>query len=173
MMLFIPWAFEEGCPDIFARISHEEYTKLLKSIQTMCGMNLSAAFSEMTMGELALSQLSAAYPAEHGGEYITVANAAQLLGVSVPAVSRTLKNLQGKGYINRHVDESDRRSVRISVTESGRQALQSCMQQSIELLGEALEQFTDEELHQMIDLHQRFTESMAELLARRSKEKQV
>lgn len=172
-MFCVPEVFEGNASDIVTRISREEYTKLLKSIQTMCGMNLSAAFAEMTMGELALTHLAAAYPEEHGGGYITVAHAAQKLGVSMPAVSRTLKNLQAKGYINRHTDETDRRSVRISVTDSGRQALRRCMRQSVEILSEALEQFTDEELHRMIDLHQRFTDSMADSLARRSKEKQT
>ncbi len=161
-------AIEECCPDMLNRITCEEYEQFLHSIQrgyangcvapTVCGL---------TPSEVSLVQAAVDYPQKNGGELITVAQAAAILCISPPAVSRTLKNLEAKGFVQRNVDECDRRTVRISVSETGVQAVSKNIAESLKIVNETLEDFTDEELKTIIRLHCKFTEKMTSIIAKR------
>lgn len=54
-----------------------------------------------------------------GTKGIYVSELASQLKVSSPAVSRTLRSLETKGYIERSADKNDRRSTLIRLTEKG------------------------------------------------------
>lgn len=166
-MLFAADILNGNQPEILQRISAEDYNLFLQSVQIMGSQNLAFALNnELTDAELALVRCVAVFHSEHGGEYITVAQAASELGISAPAVSRTLKGLQSKGYIERKTDEADRRSVRIIATESGIEALKSCMKRRSEIVERVLANFTDEELHTIIKLHCKFTSLMSEEISK-------
>ena len=157
----------EGCSsEIMRRVPHEEYECFLESVQRCTGnMCISTVITALTSAELALVHAAAAFPQNNGGEYISVAQAAQQLGVSAPAVSRTLKKLESRGYIERNIDPADRRSVRISVTSAGIEAMSQCITESAEMINLTLEDFTDDEIRTMIRLHCKFSKKMAEVIS--------
>lgn len=74
----------------------------------------------LTKAEFFVLELLARHRTKHPdtkGMYVS-----QLVGhlhASGPAVSRVLKTLEGKGYIERHVDKVDRRNTYIAVTQEG------------------------------------------------------
>lgn len=96
---------------------------------------------------------------EHG-EYITAAQAAKKLGVSAPSVSRTLKNLEEKGLIERGFDKNDRRSVRIIVTKAGEDKVNAILSRVFKTMTVVLREFSDNELGQMAELYSKFVYSM-------------
>lgn len=94
------------------------------------------------------------------GEHITAAQAAKMMNVSAPSVSRTLKNLEEKGLIERGLDKNDRRSVRIVVTETGERRVNSVLNYVFTTMDKALSEFTDEELTAMVELHGKLVRSI-------------
>lgn len=102
--------------------------------------------------------------AADNNENITVAEAARRLGVSMPAVSRSLKGLTEKGFVKRVFDENDRRSVRIAVTKTGEEKIQDFLSYIFATLNKALEVFSDKELGQMIEHQNRFVNSLIKTL---------
>jgi DNA-binding MarR family transcriptional regulator len=48
-----------------------------------------------------------------------ISDLAEKVGTSVPALSRTLKSLEARGYVTRRVDERDRRASLISLATAG------------------------------------------------------
>ena len=89
------------------------------------------------------------------------------LGVSVPAVSRTLRSLQGRGWIERTIDEDDRRSVRVSITPAGREKLLDNMSRVVGSLNRILSVFTEDEMRDVARLYSKFASATAEQLGER------
>lgn len=141
-------------------ISREQYGAFLDNFQNMLRMNpFALAEDGLTRSEIMLLYWAMEFSCETGGS-ITVAEMAKCLEVSMPSVSRTLRALSEKGYIKRNFDESDRRSVRIMVTDSGRTALEHFLKKVFSVLDKAMDEFTDDERLRMIELHGRFVSAI-------------
>lgn len=160
---------EKHSPELMQKISGEELKQFLYDIQSGGSICPAAVITKLTGGELALMHTAASYTQNNGGEHITVVQTASRLGISAPAVSRTLKNLESKGYILREINPDDRRSVRICVTDEGISAMTECIAESVKLVSEALSDFTDEELHTIIRLHKKLTHNMAKVITEKKK----
>lgn len=79
-----------------------------------------------------------------GGAGITVSEISDFLGVTSPTVTQLLNSLEEGGFVERSADPSDRRAVRIRLTEKGESALNRAMASFftafdglVEYLGEA------------------------------------
>lgn len=163
---------QEHAPDILKTISSSEMEQFLYNIQTSGNNCLHSVVTHLTSAEMGLIHAAACYPRYHDGEQITVVQAAAQLGVSAPAVSRTLKNLETKGYITREINPDDRRSVYITVTNNGVCAMTECITESVRIVNEALADFTDDELRTMIHLHNKLTTNMTKVITDKKKAKQ-
>ena len=96
---------------------------ILRSMEKLSRIKSEGVITGMTPSEFSVLCCAEQFPRKHGGTAASVADIAALMGVSVPAVSRTLRSLQGRGWIERTIDEDDRRSVRVSITPAGREKL--------------------------------------------------
>ncbi len=161
---------EKYSPEILKKISGEELERFLYNIQAGGNCCPATVITKLTGAELALLHTAACYPQFNNGEYITVAQTAAQLGISAPAVSRTLKNLESKGYVSRQTNPDDRRSVYICVTENGLSAMTECIIESVKIVNEALSDFTDEELRTMIHLHNKLTNNMTKVITAKKRE---
>lgn len=99
---------------------------------------------------------------KNNGTAASVAEIAALMGVSVPAVSRTLRSLQGRAWIERTVDEDDRRSVRVTITQEGRAKLLENMSRVVKVLNRIMSVFTEEEMRTAARLYGKFAAAMEE-----------
>lgn len=113
-----------------------------------------ASHSEITLLYFALERFAEC------GEHITAAQAAELLRVSAPSISRTLKNLEEKGFIERDTDKNDRRSVRIIVTKEGERRVRGVLERIFVIMDRALGEFSNEELIAMAALHSKFVDTI-------------
>lgn len=142
------------------RLSGERLGYFLDNLQRLMGLDpLARSGSELSNSEFMLLYAAKDFFSENG-ENICVAPAAKRLDVSAPAISRTLKSLSEKGYVKRVSDSADRRSVRIEVTESGEWELSRILKYIFSMLDDAMREFSDEELAQMIELHGRFVNAV-------------
>lgn len=70
--------------------------------------------------------------------------------VAAPAVSRTLRSLEEKNYVERMVCEGDRRNVYVRVTEEGKEVLNECNRILSELLKSVTEKMGEEDMNRLI-----------------------
>lgn len=89
-------------------------------------------------------------------EYTTVSALAKQMHVSPPAISRTLRSLDAKGYIMRSPDPDDRRNTHISITESGLCLMKEFHERMDDFMERVLSHFTDEEFEQFCELQQKW-----------------
>ena len=67
-----------------------------------------------------------------------------------PAVSRTLKGLEEKGYVERNVNKKDRRNTYVELTEAGRNVVKQCQKTMDEFGKSVMSQVDEEEMVQLI-----------------------
>lgn len=97
--------------DLFALITH---------IHKNCTGDLLEAVG---MLDLNLSQTKLLHRLESASRELSLGEAAESVGITLPTASRLVDDLVHRGLIQRHEDRSDRRLKRVCLTESGRAAL--------------------------------------------------
>lgn len=101
-------------------ISKELRDRHMRMCQKFMMLRLDSLFSDLPRGEFMPLQTIYAYSLRNPGtKGIYVSELVSQLKVSSPAVSRTLRSLETKGYIERSADKNDRRSTLIRLTEKG------------------------------------------------------
>jgi DNA-binding MarR family transcriptional regulator len=98
------------------------------------------------LGELGLSftQMKALHLLLEGGD-VNVKDVAERLGMSLPAMSRALDGLVGRGYVERLESPTDRRARLVRLLPAGRAILTEIEHSRLAALEELATSLTDEE----------------------------
>lgn len=83
-----------------------------------------------------------------GDDKISVSEIASLLNVSVPTVSRCLQKLVAKGYINKTLNEKDRRGMVVTLTPQGQEVCRRAQETIDPLIQKVLSHLEPAELDQ-------------------------
>ena len=93
-------------------------------------------------------------------ECIGVMKLAEDMGISGPAVSRTLGNLEKRGLINRNIDTENRRNIIVSISDDGEKVLKQA-HRAVELFMEnVIEQMGEENVREMSRLMKTMCETI-------------
>ena len=82
-------------------------------------------------------------------EGVTQFELAQSLGIEMPSLTRTIKQLEAQLLITRCVDEHDKRSKNIYFTEQGRKTLHALKNKITDIKNQLYSGFTSEQLDMM------------------------
>lgn len=93
---------------------------------------------------------------------VYVSEIARGLNVSVPAVSKMLRSLEEKEYIERKVNPKDRRSTIVSVTLKGKEAHKRVFREMDIFLERVIERFGEANVKELVHLLKRYTEIIGE-----------
>ncbi len=133
--------------DLFAFVTH---------LAKRCNPDVFVAFGAL---ELTLTQLKVLHHLERIDEPLTVKEAAELVSISSPAVSRALDDLVRRDLVERHEDAADRRMKRLAITDSGRAAIRRLNASRLDGLQQFVETLTGQE-------RRRLRSALAQLLER-------
>lgn len=114
------------------KLARELYTTL----HQFGRLRMGDLFPEVSKGDCVALQAIDYYAREKGGN-LTVSELADKLRVQSSAVSRSLKALENKGYVERTIHKSDRRNTYVALTELGKEELKS-VQATINEFSEAI-----------------------------------
>lgn len=89
---------------------------LVVYLHKTCASDLFEALGAL---ELTLTQVKLLHALEQAEREITLKQAAELVGLSLPAASRAVDDLVRRGFVQRHEDAADRRMKRVSPTPEG------------------------------------------------------
>lgn len=116
-----------------------------------------AAESEMPLGELYMLKKIASLEAEKDTvKEVYVSDLHDKTQMSLPAVSQLLTILENKQMIERCASKKDRRKVRVSITEAGKQAVSCFKKKTDEWLDDAINQLGVEKTEAFIQLLEEF-----------------
>ena len=110
---------------------------------------------------------------EKGKEELTVSELTAKLKAKGPAVSRTLKTLEDKGYIERDVNKADRRNTYVNLTISGKQKVEEYEQIMSSFAHAVIAKIDRDDMEQMIEcLNELYEASREEIADRKMRQKE-
>ena len=81
-----------------------------------------------------------------------------------PAVSRSIKALEEKGYVRRYVDQKDRRNTLVEITEAGQEVLQESNEIMDDFIQRMFEKTDKEEMARLVNyIYQQYDLAKREL----------
>lgn len=101
----------------------------------------------------------------HDGEGMRAAQLAQNVKASPQALSRTLRSLEEKGFIDRKADPTDRRHTCISLTEAAQDTMRAGQQRMKHMFDQAITRMGEEDVRTMISLVNRMSDIMQDVQA--------
>lgn len=129
-------------------------------------------FGNMLTGisEIEFKTMSAISRISMSGD-VKVSDIARYLELSAPAVSRTMKSLEEKEYIERHTDKQDRRNTFVKLTKKGEEQQKAWMK-SFEEFSEAIfARLGDEKSNQLLEDLEAFIKASKEEMKAREEAK--
>ena len=129
-------------------------------------------FGNMLTGvsEIEFKTMSAISRISKSGD-VKVSDIARYLELSAPAVSRTMKSLEEKEYIERHTDKQDRRNTFVKLTTKGEEQQKTWMK-SFEEFSEAIfARLGDEKSNKLLEDLEAFVKASKEEMKAREKAK--
>jgi DNA-binding MarR family transcriptional regulator len=106
-------------PDEATTTLAEDLYAVVVYVHKNCNTDLFEAVGAL---ELTITQIKLLHQLEESDRELTLKEAAELVLLSLPAMSRTVDDLVRRGFVERNEDPEDRRMKRISLTEAGRTA---------------------------------------------------
>jgi DNA-binding MarR family transcriptional regulator len=88
---------------------------------------------------------------------------AELVGTTPPTVTKLIKELEGKGLVDRTRDELDGRASIVRLTNEGRRVARAIDRARIEALERVLDSWDDDDLEQLTVLFERLRADMRRL----------
>lgn len=85
---------------------------------------------------------------------------AEMLHISPPAVSNSLKSLEKGGYITREPGKDDARRIRVHLTDKGSRAVEGCREAFAVVTRRALDGISEKERSLIISIQQRMLKNL-------------
>lgn len=110
-----------------------------------------AVLREVAGEKLTFSQLKLLYLVAHT-DVLNIGDAAAFLGVSCPAASKAVDKLVRRRLLRRISTQQDRRTIRLSLTETSRKLMEAYQAARDHVARTALQQFSPDELRKTSEL---------------------
>jgi DNA-binding MarR family transcriptional regulator len=99
--------------------------------------------------EMSMTQIKVLHLLDAADEEVSVKFLAEKLGVSMPAMSRSIDGLLHRGFVERREDEEDRRMKRVRVTDAGRAVPDALQHARLTALHSFMESLDDGEVERL------------------------
>jgi DNA-binding MarR family transcriptional regulator len=142
----------------------EETDRMFEAAHRFKQLNIAEKMNLIPQSEMMAMKVIQKLSAE--GKKYGVSEIAKYLSISPPAISRTIKKLREKQYVECLTDETDRRNTYIQISEKGYAALEADSAKVRNFMQSALSHLKKEEIDQFYDLFNKIYVSMKQELDR-------
>ena len=136
--------------DCMGHMDHMEQN-VWEALHVFRKLNISSILPHLNKGEFVLMNgiyhVQKKIGSEHG---VKMSELAEYTHALPPAVSRTIKALEEKGYVRRFVDQKDRRNTLVEITEAGQEALKESNDIMNEFIRRVFEKTDKEEMARLV-----------------------
>lgn len=137
-------------------------TQIEKILNTLRRVDVSDIFdADATTPEFLMLQLIDRISKESGTHGVWVSELVEQLPVTAQAVSKLLRSIESKGYINRLTDAADRRRTEVRMTKAGKELYMRLAMQYANLMDRVCADFEADEYAEFLRLTEKFVNSYA------------
>lgn len=129
---------------------NELYGKLFSTMHQFQKLRIGDLFPEMTKGDCMTLMAIEHFNKEKETGILTVSELADKMHSKASSVSRTLKFLEDKGYIERSINKSDRRNTYVRLTEAGTVELKRCEEMMGDFAQAVIQRMDEEDMRRLI-----------------------
>ncbi len=131
-------------------MTQEERTKkLLDALMSLRHMYRRAGTMGIKHSEFGLLMMICHHSGEDG---IKVSEISNLMKVTSPTVTQSVTALEARGLVRRRMDPFDRRIIKVSLTDKGREMARQAQQDMIDAFSTVVMQLGDEKSEQLAEL---------------------
>ncbi|MGN1415633.1 MAG: MarR family winged helix-turn-helix transcriptional regulator [Oscillospiraceae bacterium] len=132
---------------------HGKYimTRMIMSAKRLAGIKL----VKSDMEDITRSDLNIMYVISEVPDGVPVSVISEQLGCTVPAVSKRLKPLEQGHYITRRKDGMDHRTIKVCLTDKGRETTERAKRETAEIIGRITERMGGD-MDEFVSLAERF-----------------
>lgn len=138
-------------------------------------LNIGSILPHLNKGEFVL--MNGIYHVQKkigSGPGVKMSDLAEYTHALPPAVSRSIKALEEKGYVRRFVDQKDRRNTLVEITKSGQEVLDESNEITNEFIRRVFEKTDKEEMARLVSyIHQQYDLAKEELEKIRQSQKKA
>ena len=98
----------------------DQRSRVINTLHSLSMLNFSSVLTHTSQSEFFVMSAIENIERMNCKNYSGIANIAESLHVSSPAISRTITSLENRGYAERYIDKENRRSTGVRLTESGK-----------------------------------------------------
>lgn len=146
----------------------EEYSEFFTAFKQFRKLNISNLIPGLSHSDFATMLNIACCKNE---EKVTVSMLSKELHVNITAVSRTLKGLEEKGYIERSVNKKDRRIIYVELTEEGIKVLKNAEKTMDDFADAVFSRLGEDNLTQLTTYMNRLYDAAAQEINKRKGKK--
>ena len=132
--------------------------QFMQTIRRLGRLHLSHMIGEVNRGEFAALAALERWNKRHDGKGANASMLAELVEASPQALSRTLRSLEAKAFIEWAADARDRRNVLIYLTDKGRAVLVEGKEKLRIQFGRVAAQMGEEDMRQLLYLMNRLVD---------------
>lgn len=124
-------------------------------------VSMNNIFPEVSRGEFwVLKMIHGGCKKAEDGKGVYVSHIAKHLKVTPSAISRMLRGLEEKGFIERQVDKEDRRNTYVFLTEKGEEIRQKVEAEMNQFSKDVIASMGEEEAEQLLELLNKLVDTM-------------
>lgn len=127
------------------------YGQFFEAIDQLRRLHVGDLFPNMSKSDCTTLMAIDYYKQKKSDGVLTVSELAEKIHVKPSAVSRTLKNLEEQGLIERTVNKSDRRNTDIEISDAGRKRQQEMKVTMEEFVDAVLKRIREEDLRKLVE----------------------
>lgn len=165
------------CREYMEHINHMDHMEqnVWEALHMFRKLNIGSILPRLNKGEFVLMNgiyhVQKKIGSEHG---VKMSELAEYTHALPPAVSRSIKALEQKGYVRRFVDQNDRRNTLVEITESGQEVLQESNAIMDEFIRRVFEKTDKEEMARLVSyIYQQYELAKEELEKIRESQKKA
>lgn len=126
-------------------------TRMIMSVKRLAGIKL----VKSDMEDITRSDLNIMYVISEAPDGVPVSVISEQLGCTVPAVSKRLKPLEQGHYITRRKDGMDHRTIKVCLTDKGREISERAKRETAEIMGRITDRMGDD-MDEFVALAEKF-----------------
>ena len=130
----------------------KDFSSFTQIMYSFGNLDFSKLLNNISKSEYVVMLNIKEYTQENNVNYINVTKLAELVNVSVPAISRVLKSLECKKYIIRDIDLLCRRNTMVKLTLNGSNVLKNSNDILNDVFQEYINELTKEEQEVFVEL---------------------